>query len=166
EDGHAALRGQPAQERADLADAGGVEPVGRLVEDEQSRTAEERLRDAEALAHAEGVGADALVEAVLEGDELRDALDFGARHAQHPREVLEVLAPGHEAIEVGVLDDAADAAHGRLEVAADVVTADGDAARGRTDEADQHPDGGRFSGAVRAEEAEDFAGAELERDVV
>ena len=66
EDAHLAFAGEAAQQLADLADAGGVEAVGRLVEDEQLRIAEQRLGDAEALAHAEGVGSDALIEAVGE----------------------------------------------------------------------------------------------------
>ena len=118
-----------AQQLADLADAGGIESVRRLVEDQHARIAEHRLGDAEALAHAEGVGADALVETVGEVHQRRDALDLVGWHAEHPREVLEVLAAGHEAVEVGILDDAADAAHRLLELRADVVAAHRDACR-------------------------------------
>src|SRR5205085_424343 len=66
EDGHAALAGEIAQQLADLADARGIEPVRGLIEDQQLWIAEQRLRDAEALTHAEGVGADALIEAMGE----------------------------------------------------------------------------------------------------
>src|SRR4051794_15135490 len=144
EDAHRLLAREGAQQLADLADAGGIEAVGRLVEDQQLRTAEERLCDAEALAHAEGVRADALIEAMGEIDQRRDALDLFVAGAEHPREVRQVLASGHEAIEVGRLDDAADAAHRALEVVAHVVAADEDAAGGWFDEADEHADGGRL----------------------
>src|SRR5258706_9049023 len=80
--------------------------------------------------------------------------------------MLQVLAPGHEAIEIGVLDDAADASHRVLELPALIEAADGHAARGRTNQADQHPDGRRLPGAVWSEEAEDLAALQLERNVV
>src|SRR5260221_8953466 len=115
EDAHA-VAGETAEQLPDLADAGGVEAVGWLVEDEQLRPSEESLGDAETLAHPQGVRADALVEPVREGHELGHALDLGVLDSEHPREVLEVLPPVHEAIEVGRLHDAAETAHGRLEV--------------------------------------------------
>ena len=69
EDGDAALGGEVAHELADLADAGRVEAVGGLVEDQDVRVAEQRLRDAEALAHAERVGRDLVVQPLGEHDE-------------------------------------------------------------------------------------------------
>ena len=51
----AALCGQAAQEVPQPADAFGVEPVGRLVEDQQFRVAEQRRRQPEPLAHPERV---------------------------------------------------------------------------------------------------------------
>ena len=54
----AAAVGEAAQQVAHPADAGRVEPVGRLVEDQHPRVAEQRGGDAEALPHAEGVVAD------------------------------------------------------------------------------------------------------------
>src|SRR5215469_10072495 len=49
----AALVGQGAQQPAQPGDAGGVEAVGRLVEQENLRVAEEGRGQAQALAHAE-----------------------------------------------------------------------------------------------------------------
>jgi hypothetical protein len=164
--GHPAFGGQAANELADFADARGIESVCRLVEDQNARTAEHRLRNAEALAHAQRVRSDALIEPVIEVYQCRDALDLTRRNAQHAREVLEVLAAGHEAIEVGIFDDAADAAHRLLELAAEVEAAHGDAAVRRLDETNQHADGRGFAGAVRPEEAEHFAGLQCERNVV
>ena len=51
----AALCGQAAQEVTQPANALGVEPVGRLVEDQQLRVAEQRDREPEPLAHPERV---------------------------------------------------------------------------------------------------------------
>src|SRR3954452_21106883 len=101
-----------------------------------------------------------------ERHKLRDALDLRSRDAKHPREVLEVLASGHEAIEIGILDDAADAAHRIFELIPLIETADGDVAGRRLDETDQHPDRGGLPGSVRPEEAEDFAALQLEGNVI
>ena len=52
----AALVDQLADQAAELEDAGRVEPVHRLVEDQQLGVGEQAAGDAEALAHAERVG--------------------------------------------------------------------------------------------------------------
>src|SRR3954470_4241843 len=101
-----------------------------------------------------------------ERDEFGHARDLRSRDAKHPREVLEVLAAGHEAIEIGILDDAADAAHRVLELIPLIETADRDVAGRRLDETDQHPDRGGLACSVRPEEAEDFAALQLERNGV
>src|SRR6185295_11724669 len=93
-------------------------------EDQELRRSEHRLRDAESLPHAEGVGADFLVEAVGHADERRDAIDLAVFRAQHPREMLEILATAHESIEIGCLDDAADAAHRIFETMLEIEAAD------------------------------------------
>ena len=141
------------QELAHLADARGVEAVRRLVEDEDGRVRQERLRDADALAHPERVRPHEAVEALVHVDEARELVD-PSRGAvpDHPGEVLEVLAAGQELVEVGRLDDAADLAHRGLELALEVVPVDDDAAARGPHEADEHPDRRRLPRAVRAEE--------------
>src|SRR5205814_10131161 len=52
------LRGQAAQQPPDFPDASRVEPVGRLVDDQQRRAPEHRRGYPEPLAHALGVGLD------------------------------------------------------------------------------------------------------------
>ena len=54
----AAALGVPLEQAAHPADAGRVEAVGRLVEDQHRRVAEQRVGDAEPLPHAERVVAD------------------------------------------------------------------------------------------------------------
>ena len=49
----APLAGEPAQQVAQPADAGRVQAVGRLVEDEDGRVAEQRTGERQALTHAE-----------------------------------------------------------------------------------------------------------------
>ena len=57
----AALVGEVAEQFAHPGDAFGVEAVGRFVQDEHLRVADQGLGDAEALTHPERVGADPLV---------------------------------------------------------------------------------------------------------
>ena len=67
-----------ADQVAELEDAGRVEPVHRLVEDQQLRIGEEAARDAEALAHAHRVRLDAVAGAVGEPDALERRLGMRA----------------------------------------------------------------------------------------
>ena len=62
-------RDQVAHEVAHLPDAGRVQAVGRLVEDQQLRRLQQGGSDGEALLHAERVGADALVGTVAQTDD-------------------------------------------------------------------------------------------------
>ena len=79
----AALVGVAAQQVAHPADAGRVEAVGRLVEDEHLRVAEQGVRDAEPLAHAERVVADPPVRLLVgQADELDHLVD--ARAGRRP----------------------------------------------------------------------------------
>ena len=61
----------------------GVEARGRLVDDDELRIAEQRLRDAEALAHAAGEAAELLLAHVVEVDAVQQRVDrFAARLAR------------------------------------------------------------------------------------
>ena len=53
----------------------GIESRGRLVDDDQLRIAEQRLRDAEALPHAAGEGAEVLLARVVEVRPLQQRVD-------------------------------------------------------------------------------------------
>ena len=54
---------------------GGIEAGGRLVDDDQLRVAEQRDRDAEALAHAAGVAAELLLPHVVQVGLLQQRVD-------------------------------------------------------------------------------------------
>ena len=60
---------------------GRVEPGGRLVEQQQVRLAEQRRGDAEPLAHAVRVAADAVLGAIGQLDRLEHRVDVAARRA-------------------------------------------------------------------------------------
>ena len=71
----AAFGAERAHELADLADAGRVEPVRRLVEDQHLGILEERVAEPEALAHAERVAPRRFVGAVGEADSREHGVD-------------------------------------------------------------------------------------------
>ena len=87
--------GEVAQQAAHPEDALGVEAVGGLVEDQHLRVAEQRVGDAEPLAHAERVVADALLGGRLrETDALEQLVDPRAWHAEDVARRREHLAAG------------------------------------------------------------------------
>jgi hypothetical protein len=101
------------QERAEPADAARVEPVGRLVEDQEPRVAEEGRGQAEALAHAQRVAADPAAGGLGEPDDVEDLGDPAARQAGHRRERVQVGAGGAARVRAAGLDVDADQRGGR-----------------------------------------------------
>ena len=107
--------GEVAQQLAHPEDALGVEAVGGLVEDQHARVAEQRVGDAEPLAHAERVVADALL-----GGRVRrqpDALEHlgDARARSTPRTsaaTAQHLAAGAAGVLGGGVEQHADARPG------------------------------------------------------
>ena len=74
QDGLAFAR-EAAYEVAQPADAFRVEPVGRLVQDQELRVAEECAGEAKTLSHPEGVAADAKVPGSGEIDQFEHRVD-------------------------------------------------------------------------------------------
>jgi hypothetical protein len=143
----------------------GVEAVDGLVEDEGLRVAEQRGGDAQPLTHPEGEPADALAADALEAGHLD--------HLLHPPPA-EAVRGGHGPQVVRRRPSGVDGL--RLEqgthlgergpVSGVGTPVDGDCAPRGPVQADDHAHGGRFPGAVRAEEAGDLAGPDGEGDVV
>ena len=145
------------QQRAQLGDALGVEAVGRLVEQQQLRPAEQRLCDAEPLLHPHRERAHAPVDLCQQSDGLDDAFDLGvrepARHTLQLRERGEVLPRGAVQVESGSLDQRADERVGLAAVQARVGAADAHGAARWPQQAETQAHDGRLAGAVVAEEA-------------
>ena len=162
----AALVGVAAQQVAHPADAGRVETVGRLVEDEHLGVAEQRVGDAEPLAHAEGVVAHPAVRLLLgEADELDHLVDAVPPDAHEDRAERQHLAAGAAGVLGGRVEQQADVA-ARVRQGGIRLAEHGGPARGRRGEAGHDAHRGRLAGTVRPEEAGDEAGLDLERDVV
>ena len=155
----------------------------RLVGDDDARIERERAGDADALALAarEGVRI-ALHRHRIEADELHQLGDallqrVPLRQPVHDERIADHLLHRHARIERGerVLEDEAHVAVESAELAlaelGDVdlpalVAAIGDRARGRLDGAQDQPAERRLAGAAFADDAEVFAGIEVEADVV
>ena len=99
--------GEPLDQRPHVADAAGVQAVGRLVEHQQPRVAQQAGRDAEALAHAVGVAAHLVAGAVAELDDVEHLVDpVVAGAGVEEGEAVEVLPTGEVGVEARALDEA------------------------------------------------------------
>ena len=100
--------GEVPQEAAQPPDALGVQAVGRLVEDDHLRVAEQGGGEAEALAHPHRVAAGSLACGRGDADELEQLVDAPVGHpgdgGLHP----EVVAAGAPRVEVRRLEGGAD----------------------------------------------------------
>ena len=83
--------GQCFDEVAHLANADGIEPVGRFVEDQQLRPAEQRPGEPETMAHAERIFAHMAVGDMSELDRRQHAVDFRFIKFQQPSCDVEIF---------------------------------------------------------------------------
>src|SRR5439155_10897249 len=125
--------------------------------------------DVQALSHASVVALDALAFAAQKPDQLEhlvDAHPLGlAAHAVQLGEIAEVVETGEPLVEPAlaaeyIADPLADLAR----LADDVVPEHARVAGRRQQQRDQHLDRRRLAGAVRAEQPEELALGDLERD--
>ena len=158
EDGVAALR---------------VDADGGLVEDQHVGIVDERGGDVEAPLHSAAERLRLVAGAVGEADERERRVDaLAQQRAGHPVERAEQLEVGGGAevlVDRELLRNDADAPLGEVGVLVEGQTrrvgADEDRAAIGADQAAQHRDGRRLAGAVRAEQADDLAGADRQRQV-
>ena len=156
-----------AQEVAQPAHALGVEAVGRLVEDQQLGIAEQRRRQAEPLPHAERVALHAPVLRAASSSTSRST--SSTRASGSPVGAARACAGGCG--RSGPDGSRSPRAPRRRATPAARARAYGwpnTSARPLVGFArpEQHPERRRLAGAVRAEEAGDGAGVELERELV
>ncbi len=161
----AAAVGEAAQQPAHPAHALRIETVGGLVENQDLGVAEQGVGEAEALAHAERVLADALAgRRLVEADEREQRVYALDRHAHRPRgdgERLAAAAPG--VLRRGV-EQQADSPSGIRQVAV-APAEDPRFAAVRLRQADEHAHRGGLARPVGAEEAGDGARLAAEADV-
>ncbi len=114
EDGLAGVA-QPQDQGADVASAQRVEPRHRLVEEDDLRVVDQRLRDADALHHALGVLAQLHAPLGAQDPPGRAAVvtrrgPLGRRQVEQARKVVQQLLGRQVVVEVRVLGQKADAA--------------------------------------------------------
>jgi hypothetical protein len=142
---------------AHLSHAGRVEPVALGV-------LQKRGGDAEALLHSLRVGCGTIVRAGAQPHLVEHGVDAILSHPCVAREHAQVVAPGQVWVEGRCLDHRPDARKPLRRAGRDPQ--DGCLARRGSHEAEQHPQGGRLAGAVRAEEAIHLAAANAQLEVI
>ena len=153
-----ATGGEGAEQAAHPVDAGGVQAVDRLVEDEHGRVTHERIGDAQALAHAQRVVAHApLGLGAGETDQLQHLLDALHADAHALGGQSQHLAAGAAGVLGGGVQEHADVAR-RVRDVGEPMTTDQRLPRVLGSQPDHHPHARGLPGAVRAEEPGHLAG--------
>ena len=144
-----------------------IESRGGLVEQEQLGVAQERRGDPQALPHAVRVAGDLVSRAVAELDGLEHGVDPPPSTATVVcGQQLEVLASRQIRIEPRLLDEARDAVEPPGTVDERLMPEQAHSTLVRPDQSEQHPQGCRLPGAVRAEISVDIAALHGQVDVV
>ena len=147
-----------------------IEPRRRLVEDGDLRALHQDFGQAEPLPHAAREGADALVGDFGKADPLErvgDALlALGEAKADQPRGVAQIIGGGEIVVEADRVGQIADAPLDRKRLARRIEAEHAHLACRDVGQPEHHQDGGGLAGAVGAEQAENLAAADGERDVV
>src|SRR5215472_9616702 len=162
EDGHA-VGGDLADQAADLAGALRVQAVGGLVQDDQFPGTKQAGSDGQALLHAQRVRPVALSGRAEQAHPVQRRVDPGRRGPRVGGPVGgvdpgQVGPPGQVRVKGRALDQRADPGQDPAGRPGGRVAEQADAAAGRVDQAEQHPDGGGLARPVRAEEAVDRTG--------
>ena len=134
----------------DVADTPRVEAIGRFVENEKPRCADQSGGQAEALPHAEGVGADGPTVDAREADTLERRADAPASRPPVPAgsrgvKQCQVGTSGHVRIGGRLLDQRPDLGKHAPSVLWHSQAHDLYLALRRIDEAEQHPDQRRLA---------------------
>ena len=151
-----------------------VEARGRLVDDDQLGVAEQRLRNAEALAHAAGKSAERFLAHIMQIGLAQQGVDHLAPlgaicEPLQPRQMIEQVFGADLRVDAEVLRQIAEHATHGVFVAKNVDAAGhvGELRRARVGvlQGRQRSHQGRLAGAIRPEQAE-HAGGDRQRDVV
>ena len=169
EDGRAVV-GEFVEEIPDLLTVDGIEAGGWFVEEEDGWLVEEGGGDGEELFEAtgEGAGEGESMGGEIDGfeEELDAGRDLGRGDAVSGGEEAEIFEDGEIVIEAKFLGDVAEERANLGAMEPGIEASDGGGTGGGFGEAGEHLDGGGFSGAVGAEEAEDFVGGDLEGEAI
>jgi hypothetical protein len=146
-----------------LDDPGRIETIGRLIEEQELGVGQECCRDAEALLHTEGIGADLVPCAIRKAHGLEQSRDVRVAMPSERRECREVGSSRQGRVERRSLDERADAVHERPRVT-DRLTEDGRVPAGRAYQAKEHAERGRLAGSVWSNQSGDDASRYPDRE--
>ena len=151
-----------------LDDLHRVEAAGRLVEDQELRLMDDRLRHADPLAEAVRQGPDRILGDLAEVGDLDDVghppLDLRARHAAQLAREGEVVGDRHVHVERRVLGQKPDPLADLVRLGDGVDPPDLDRAGARPEIAGEDAQGRRLARSVEPEEPDGLAVVDLERD--
>ena len=158
---------QRADHRAHLVHPRRVEPVHRLVQDQQLGVAEQARRHPQALAHAHRVRGDLVVGALGEADPGQRPRDPPVRvAASRGTQQAQVLPARQVVVEAGLVDDRADPGQRPAALGRDQDPEQRHRARVGPRQAEQGADERRLAGAVGSEVAERGPAVDEQLDVV
>ena len=167
DDGHAAA--EAGDEIADDEDLMRIQADGGLVHDNDGRLGEDGFGDADALAVAFGKLADDFVPDPFQVAELENFVDarpeFAAGDLFEAAAKIEILRDAHVFRERIVFRHVADLALDIVRLSCDGQAADPDTAGRRRQVTGEDAHGGRFTGTVGSEKADDFAARHGETDI-
>ena len=103
---HAKPAGQLLDQLAHLLDAGRIQAVGRLAQDEEPGKTQQRRSQPQALLHPQGIVGHLLSLLVLQADDLQHLPDVPLGYAPQDLDHPQVLLAGEMAIIAGALDQA------------------------------------------------------------
>jgi hypothetical protein len=158
--------GEAAQEAAQPTNARRIEPVCRLVQDQERRIFEQRRGDAESLLHAERICLDEIVGPLGEPDSLQDLVRGAGTDPVDTPEQLQVPASRKARKEERSLDDRPHTPRSGRQPGGKIGAEHAEPSRAGTDEAEETPDRRRLARAVRPEEAEDASLGDVEVEAV
>ncbi len=165
DDHRASLCGEMSQERPQPHDALGVEAVGRLVEQQDRWVTEQGCGERESLAHPEREAAHPAGADLGEADLGQHLVSARVRDPDLGRQHPEMVSGRPARVEPGRLDRRADDVPGSRDVGVGPPP-DRGGPGGRAHQPQQHAQGRRLAGAVRAEEARDATWTNGEAEVV
>src|SRR6188508_1279762 len=169
DDGDPEVATDALDELEHLVASGGIEPVRRLVEEEESRIVDERLGQLHALLHAGRVAADLAVSLLVEADVAEDvgrALPRGAAgHAGDAGHVRHELGGRHVGRQAVVLRHVPDTRPDSLTLGRGVEVEDVRLAARGGDKAQEDLDERALAGAVGSDEP-DHAFADLDGEAI
>ena len=146
------LPGQGLYEGADLVDAGRVEAVGGLIQDQDGRASYERPGKPEPLLHAERIFFRRSVPELGQPDKLQRVPDAAPGKPQDPADDIQVFFPGQAAVKGGRFDKRTDFLQDGYPVGRIGLSVDLKAPSRGAGKPEEHFHGRGFPRAVRPEE--------------